>query len=478
MPMPPTTTFPSRRQAVAVILAAASFGAAAPRPPRVTPAGSAAATADGIVAAALRDGPYPGVVVAVARRGQLIYRRAAGLADVETRRPMTFDTRLPIGSVTKSFTGLSVMQLVDRGLVDLDRPIGSYLPDVRAPAREIPVRNLLNHTGGLVNYLTVKGFPYDHPVGLSHAEVVRFFDDKPLMFPPGAAFSYSNSGLYLAGLMIERVTGEPYERYVAEHVFQPFGMDRSGFDAEDADAPDRAHGYRRGQNGFTPAVRYDRAAPFAAGAVVSTAGDLLKYADGRFGPKTRPTVRKLTLTRDRLNDGTSVPYMLGCLIDTDLDGRRKYSHAGDIYGFASHFAHYPDDGLTVVVLTNLQNASFPPATLERKVARVFLGLPQQTRGDAPLSADDAARFVGDYRVGDLKFGPDVLGFVYQDGKLNLRYGGRTAGGSLIALRNQGGGVFAAPADDEQLFRFAAGRPAPTLLLQAYDSGFPAARVAP
>lgn len=430
-------------------------------------------TADAILEDALKAGPYPGVIVAVERRGKLVYSRAVGVADLETKRPMTFETRLPIGSITKSFTCLSTLQLAAAGKIDLDRPVGAYVADLPQPSRDVPVRNLMNHTGGVVSYLSVKGFPYDQTMNITRRDVVGFFGDKPLMFEPGTAFSYSNSGTYLLGLAIEGVTGETYDSYVETNVFKPFGMTHSGFDVDDVAAPDRARGYRRGPQGLMPAVRYGMLAPFSAGAIVSTAGDLLKYRRGVFGPKTSPAVRELFLTRDKLKDGTSVPYMLGCMAETDLDGRRKYSHAGDIYGFASHLAYYPDADITVVVLTNNQSGSFPPVTIERKVARAFLGLPQQVRQALPLTEADAAAYVGDYRVGAIKFGPETLGFVYKDGQLNLSFGGQKSGARLVPLRNQGGGVFASPVDDEQLFRFGAdGR----LTMRAYDGAFIATKV--
>ncbi|MDR3511672.1 MAG: serine hydrolase [Caulobacteraceae bacterium] len=416
------------------------------------PAASKTAQADAVVEKLMKAAPFPGVSVAIEQHGEIVYQKGFGYADLERHVAVTPAIRFPIGSITKSFTCLSVMQLVDAGKVDLDKTAGDYLTDLPAPDRDVKVRNLLNHTSGIPNYTDLPDFPMDKPVGMTRQQVIAYFDTKPLQFPSGTRFSYTNSGTYLLGLIIEKASGQSYDRYVTDHVFKPFGMSHSGFDAHDDGAANRARGYKLTKDGFKPANPYDFEVPFSAGAIVSTSGDLLRYRQGVFGPKTSPAVRKLILSHDPLPNQPN-PYALGCLIETDFAGHHKITHSGDIYGFAADYAYYPDDDLTIAILTNNQSAAFPPLTIEHKLARIYLGVPEPKLVDLPVPAELGRTLEGDYAVGDFRFGFDTIGFVYKDGQLNLSFGGAKSGAALLPLRYQGEGRFVSPVDDEHLMVF-------------------------
>jgi D-alanyl-D-alanine carboxypeptidase len=436
-----------------------------------TPADSALQkAADAIVEAALESGPYPGISVGIARRGEVVYAKGFGFADLERRVPVSPEIRFPIGSITKSFTCLSLMQLVQAGAVDLDATAGSYLPALPEPSRSVKVRNLLNHTSGIPNYTELPDFPMDKPVGITREQMLGYFAAKPLQFDSGTRFSYSNSGTYLLGLIIEARSGESYDAYVTNHVLKPFGMTRSGFDARDDGAANRARGYQLTKDGFAPATPYDFEVPFSAGALVSTTGDLLKYQRGALGPNANADLRKRILAHDALTNGQPNPYALGCLIETHLDGHRKITHAGDIFGFAADYAYYPDDDLTIAILTNNQSAAFPPITIEHKLARVFLGLPDPKRVDLDVPTSLGNTIAGDYNVGSFRFGVDTLGFAFANGRVALRLGGVESGAESLPLRYQGDATFVSAVDDEHLFVFEDGAAGATKLSMHYYEG--------
>ena len=414
---------------------------------------SRAASADAIVEAALKEGPFPGISVAIEQRGAVVYSRGFGFADLERHTPVTPAVRFPVGSITKSFTCLSMMQLVDKGAVDLDEPAGVYLPQLPLPSRDVKVRNLLNHTSGIPNYTDLPEFPMDKPIGLTRTQMLGYFAAKPLQFPSGTRFSYTNSGTYLLGLIIEASSGQSYDDYVTRHVLKPFGMNQTRFDAHDDDAADRARGYRLTPNGFERAPLYDFEVPFSAGSIVSTTGDLLKYRQGVFGSKSEAAIRKRVLSHDALSGGQANPYALGCLIETDLDGHRKITHAGDIFGFAADYAYYPDDDLTIAILTNSDSARYPPITIEHRLARVYLGLAPPTLVDLAVPADVGNRLAGNYEVGAIRFGVDTLGFVFNDAHLAMRIGGVDSQGPTLPLRYQGNGRFVSVIDDEHVLVF-------------------------
>jgi hypothetical protein len=201
------------------------------------------------------------------------------------------------------------------------------------------------------------------------------------------------------------------------------------------------------------APRYDPLLPFAAGAVMSTADDLLKYRRGVFGDGPTPAaLRTRLLQQDRLPDGFVLPYTLGCLVLGDFAGHRRIGHPGDIYGFSAQYSYYPDDDLTIVILTNSQDAPFPPISIEQKIIRVLFGIPVPKIKDIPLPTRIATPLLGEYEVGDLRFGFDRIAFVLKDGSLQMELGGE--GAPAVALRYQGGSRFVSSVDDEQQIDFA------------------------
>ena len=433
--------------------------------------------ADRVIEHALTQGPYPGIAALVERHGKAVYRQAFGYSDIEAQTPLKPETRLPIGSITKSFTGFAAMQLVAAGKIRLDDVIACHLPRLPSPARDARIRALLNHTSGIPNYTDLGDFQRGKPVGHSREDMLAFFASKPLEFEPGTRFSYSNSGLYLIGLVIEAVSGMTYAEYVAEHIVKPFGMTHTATDAPDDGATTRARGYQPGPNGFDRAPLYDELVPFAAGAIVSSIDDLGRYARGLFGSRTSDVVRSLMFTCDRLADGTLVPYAPGCLIRTELNGHAKLTHSGDIYGFSAHFAHYPDDDLTVVVLTNAQGAGFPPLTIEHRLARIFLGEPAPTIVDEQVSESLRRTLSGTYRVGAFRFMVDQFVVAARPDGLFFGFGSADAG-PLLPLRYQGASRFVSAIDDEHVFQFRVNSDGSVDLTMLYYEGTIAAHKAP
>ena len=212
----------------------------------------------------------------------MIYSKGFGYADVELRVPVTSETVFPVGSITKTMTGLAVTQLIAAGKIDLDAPAGKYVPGLPIPARDALVRHLLNHTSGLVNYTELPEFPRGAERPVTRAEVLGWFSAKPLQFEPGTRYNYTNSGTFLLGLIIEHVTGQSYDEYVRQNIFTPFGMQHTSMADWRTLVSHRAHGYQRGKTGLVNAPRYDPLVAFSAGSVMSTTQDMLKYRAGVF----------------------------------------------------------------------------------------------------------------------------------------------------------------------------------------------------
>lgn len=433
---------------------------------------------DSILTRATQESGKPGIAVAIQRGTRVIYSKGFGYADVEHRVPVTPETVFPIGSITKTMTGLAIAQLSAAGKIDLDAPAGKYVPELPQPARDALVRHLLNHTSGLVNYTELPEFPRGAERPVTRAEVLGWFSTKPLQFEPGTRYNYTNSGTFLLGLIIEHVTGQSYEEYVRQNIFVPFGMQHTSMADWRTLVSHRAHGYQRGKTGWVNAPRYDPLVAFSAGSVMSTTQDMLKYRAGVFTGTTTPIpVRESLHQLDHLRDGTLVPYSLGCLVHVTLDGHRRIMHSGDISGFSAHYSYYPDDDTTIVVLTNSDSGA-PPVSLEAKLARVVLGIPEPDRSEASLPEALGQSYAGDYTMGPITFGFTRMGFKYENGVLSAVFGGAHGNGPSLPLEYLGNGRFVSTLDDEHTFDFErAGNPR-RVVMNFYGGDFVATAAAP
>lgn len=430
---------------------------------------------DDIVKSVMQKGPYPGMVIAVEKDGDVIYNKGHGFADLENNVAMTPDAVFAVGSVTKSFTGLAIMQLVEAGKVSLDAPVSTYLPDYPEPGRSIAIRHLLNHTSGIPNYVHLPEFPKNPRRDYTHEEMLAFFQTKPLLFAPGTAFSYSNSNTYLLGMIIEKVSGKDYPTYVADNILKPLDLQNTYYGDYTRLIKNRVSGYKPAAGGFVNATQYSPTVPFSAGAMMSTAADLLKYRRGVFeSAAVSAEVRKLITTRDKLITGEVVSYALGCLVVDKFEGHAKISHAGDVFGFSAHYAYYPDDNVTIAVLTNGQGATMPPVSIEHKVAREVLGIAQPAIRNLVPTETELQKWSGTFEIKPFQFGPPHYGFVAKDGKLHLQYGGVGSGAPLLPLLYQGKGRFVSAIDDEHVFEF--DRKGKKFTASYYDGHFSGYRV--
>lgn len=401
------------------------------------------------------QGHYPGVSVLVDRGGESIYSAAFGETDMENGLAASVDSAYPIGSITKSFTALAALQLVAAGQLDLEAPVNQYLDDFTGSAKDVLVRQLLTHTSGIPNYTSIPSVRDQlKRQKITRDQMVGFFADLPLQFEPGTRFSYTNSGYYLLGLIIEKLSGQTYYQYLQENVWNPLAMSRTFSGDDEQIIPGRVRGYEYGKDGFVNASPWYYLVPFSAGSIISTVSDLVRYRHGVFTSDAIDSkVRELVQKQVPMKDGSPNPYTLGALIRSDFHGHKKYSHSGEIYGFFSDHAYYPGDDLTIAILTNHKGASPTPVAMERKIARVVLGLPELVAKDIQLSADQLAQYTGDYYLEPLQFGPPVYGFVVSDSHLGISFGGVDAGGPVLPLRAQGNDQFVSILDDEWRFTF-------------------------
>ncbi len=336
---------------------------------------------DAIANEAMVKQHLPAVAIGVGRNGTLLFARGYGTRVRATKLPANATTMFGIGSITKSFTATSVMLLVERGKVDLDAPVARYLPTV-PHAREITVRQLLDQTSGLPDYLenaalykeiltsTVKARPIADYVGL--------VSGKPLHFKPGSKWEYSNTNYAILGMLIEKVSGEPYGSFYSSQIFVPQGMTRIEVMTTFPPAGDAAHGYTFVKGAYVPVAPQSMSWGNAAGALASDVGDLIRFDGALFTGKivtpaslhamlTPPPNRPMIKTRNA-SSNLAGGYGFGWVMGHD-EGRVVNWHNGGIIGGRAMNAVFPRDGLEIVVLTNVTTAS--PESTAMKIARML-----------------------------------------------------------------------------------------------------------
>jgi CubicO group peptidase (beta-lactamase class C family) len=352
-----------------------------------------AARMDQIVQSFAADHRFMGTVL-VAHGSQVVFSKGYGFADIEWDIPNSPNTKFRLGSVTKQFTAASILLLEERGKLRVQDSVKKYLPDAPAAWDKITLFHLLTHTSGIPNFTGFPDYEKLAPFATTPAQLVARFRDKPLDFEPGQKWNYSNSGFVLLGYLIEKITGDSYEKFVRENIFAPLGMKDSGYDSNTAIIPRRASGYNLAGNAYENAAFVHMSIPHGAGALYSTTEDLLRWELGLFGGKVLQPASLEKMTTPFQND-----YAFGIGVAT-VGGHKKISHSGGIQGFVTELDYYPEDQLTVAVLENVTGAA-SPGEIAGKLAAVIHGenvtLPGE-RKEITLDAKVLSRYVGVYKM--------------------------------------------------------------------------------
>ena len=312
--------------------------------------------------------------VLVAKNGRTIFSGAYGLADREKKIPNTLNTRFRIGSMNKMFTAVSVLQLAEAGKIKLDDPVGKYIADYpnKDIATKVTIHQLLTHTGGTGD---IFGPQFD-----AHRKELRTLNDYVALygkrgpeFEPGNRWAYSNYGMLLAGVVIERVTGQSYYDYVQEHVYKPAGMTSSGSLPEDQPVANRSIGYMRSDSGgWTPNTDTLPYRGTSAGGGYSTVGDLVRFAEALLSHKLlNASFTDLLITGKVATGRGPGKYAYGFEDERDKNGNGYVGHGGGAPGMNGDLRIYPKSGYIVAVLANLD----PPAA-QRISEFLDLRLPQ------------------------------------------------------------------------------------------------------
>jgi CubicO group peptidase (beta-lactamase class C family) len=314
--------------------------------------------------------------VLVAENGKVIYKKGLGLANMEWNIPNTTETKFRLGSITKQFTATLILQLVEQGKIKLDGKVTDYLPGYRKDIGEkVTIHQLLNHTSGIPSYTGLAGFFNDvsrNPYTVD--DFIKKYTSNDLEFEPGSKYRYNNSGYFLLGAIIEKVTGKSYEQTLKEKILDPLGMKNTGYDHHANVIEKRASGYQKTQSGYINAPYLDMSLPYAAGSMYSTVEDLYLWDQALYTDRVLSAATKDLMYKPNLEDYAYGWVVTKAKLGTETETVPKIMHGGGINGFNTVIVRFPDKKHLIVMLDNTsQGGSLD--RLERAITNILYNLP-------------------------------------------------------------------------------------------------------
>ena len=351
---------------------------------------------DEYIGAYLKMRQFSGSIL-IARDGEILLKKGYGMANYEHDVPNTPETKFRLGSITKQFTSTAIMQLQEKGLLNVNDPIKKYITDY-PNGEKITIRHLLTHTSGIPSFTSFPDYRETMMLLSPVEKTIERFKDKPLEFTPGEKYKYSNSGYILLGYIVEKVSKKPYEEYLKENIFQPLNMTNTGYDHHSPLMRHRASGYSLSSDGLINAPYIDMSIPHGAGALYSTIEDLYIWDRTLY---TEKLVSKSSL--DKIFTPFKENYGYGWQI-TESFNHKHISHGGGINGFSTYISRYVDDDVCIIVLSNFERS--PTQRISKDIAAIVFEekyeLPEERKA---IKIDPK---IYDAYVGQYEFSPEFI----------------------------------------------------------------------
>lgn len=314
-------------------------------------------------------GQVPGASVIVIRDGRVVLSRAYGMADLEHGIAATTRTDYRLASVTKQFTAMAIMLLARDGRIGYDLPVRNILPELPPATHEVTIRNLLNHTSGVLDYEDL--IPDTQTVQVHDADVLKLLSARDSMnFAPGTRYQYSNSGYCLLALVVERIAKQPFARFLHDRIFAPLAMTSSVAHQDGVDTvPNRAYGYTPDSGRFRPTDQSVTSATLGDGGVYTSVLDLVHWDQALYPGGLMDSATSVQATTPPVLPGDSTQYGFGWFIDT-YKSVRRWRHTGETSGFRNAIQRFPERRFTVIILTNRNGGD--PASIAERIADQLL----------------------------------------------------------------------------------------------------------
>ena len=319
----------------------------------------------------------PGASVLVAQNGETLYQKGFGFANLEHHVPIAAETKFRIGSISKQFTATAILKLQGEGALSMEDTLSKFIPDYPR-GDEVTIHHLLTHTSGIRSYTSHADFLETVATEIKPEDLIDSFKDDNYDFDPGEKWLYNNSGYFLLGYIVEKVSGESFGDYLKNHFFDPLGMKDTAIHHWSLILEHEAAGYSYIDGKFQKALNWDMSRAGGAGALYSTVGDLYRWNEAIFNGKVlSEETLKSAFTPVMLNDGSKANAMGGEYgygwMFSEKRGLKEIAHGGGLHGFATYLTRYPEEHFTVVVLTNCQPP--PPglsSSMANDIAEIYL----------------------------------------------------------------------------------------------------------
>ena len=343
----------------------------------------------------------PGIAVLAVMNNRVVLRKGYGMANLEHGIRMSPEHVFRIGSITKQFTAAAIMMLAEEGKLKVSDPIDKYLDKYPTHGHTITIEHLLNHTSGIRSYTGMTEFWEKHMrLDMTVEELIDFFKKEPMDFQPGERWLYNNSGYFLLGAIIEKVSGKSYPEFIRKRIFQPLGMNNSYYGSHLTIIPHRTAGYQKTKKGFDNCNFMSMKLPYAAGSLLSTVDDLYTWnralASGRVVSES--SLGKM-ITPTRLNNGKVQNYGYGLGV-SDFFGSRLIGHGGGINGFSTYAMRIADKGIFVVVLINCPGMEPAPTFISQWIAALLMGKPLIEKKPVQVADEILESYVGIYKIAE------------------------------------------------------------------------------
>ena len=319
-----------------------------PPPSATSAADDPALKIDKVLSSLTEREAFTGAVMVV-RNGEVLFSRGYGLADREKHLPNTPQTKYRLASITKTFTATAILMLQAQDKLNVQHPICRYIVDCPATWQDITIHHLLTHTSGIPNFTDFRDYHVLKATPSPPEQTMGRFKDRPLDFPPGEQWRYSNSGYILLGIIIEQASGQPYEAFLQQHIFGPLQMKNTGYDHNDGSL---AIGYTGTRGLWREAEITDMTIPYAAGGLYSTVEDLYRWDQALYTEQLVPQeILDLMFTPHAEIPYNGLHYGYGWFVG-ELNNHRAVAHSGGIDGFATELRRFVDEKVTIIILSN------------------------------------------------------------------------------------------------------------------------------
>lgn len=361
----------------------------------------------------------PGCTAIVAKGDQVLYRKAFGMAHLELDVPMKPEHVFRIGSITKQFTGAAILKLEEAGKLSVQDDITKYLPDYPTQGHKITIEHLLTHTSGIRSYTDMPEFGDVMRTDQSPEDFIAFFKDQPMDFAPGEKWQYNNSGYFLLGVIIEKVSGMPYDKYIEETFFKPLGMSHSHYGHNAPVFKNRVAGYTLSNDGVVNCDLLSMDLPYAAGSLLSNVDNLYTWYRAVMSGKvlSKKSMEKAH-TAYKLNDEKATQYGYGWFLG-DVQGSPTIEHGGGINGFITASIYLPKEQVFVAVFSNNEGNS--PDVAARKIAGLAIGKPYEWT-KILMPEQELAQYAGNFESED---GSQMRSITFENGQLFSQRSGGT-----------------------------------------------------